>query len=124
MRGQYDGDYENFRIAGRQQAAARSLLQFTHAHNIPVVFVNLPLTEDYLDPFRHQQEQTFKDFMVDLSIHQPGLTFRDLGDLWTTQYGYFSDPSHLNRYGAYAISKRLAQDPLIPWVSGKPNPPK
>ena len=93
--GQYDSDYENFRIAGRQQAAARSLLQFTHAHNIPVVFVNLPLTEDYLDPFRHQQEQTFKDFMMDLSIHQPGLTFRDLGDLWTTQYGYFSDPSHL-----------------------------
>ena len=122
--GQYDGDYENFRIAGRQQAAARSLLQFTHAHNIPVVFVNLPLTEDYLDPFRHQQEQTFKDFMVDLSIHQPGLTFRDLGDLWTTQYGYFSDPSHLNRYGAYAVSKRLAQDPLISWVSGKPKPPK
>ena len=122
--GQYDGDYENFRITGRQQAAARSLLQFTHAHNIPVVFVNLPLTEDYLDPFRHQQEQTFKDFMVDLSIHQPGLTFRDLGDLWTTQYGYFSDPSHLNRYGAYAVSKRLAQDPLIPWVSGKPKPPK
>ena len=122
--GQYDGDYENFRISGRQEAATRSLLQFTHAHNIPVVFVNLPLTEDYLDPFRHQQEQTFKDFMVNLSIRQPGLTFRDLGDLWTTQYGYFSDPSHLNRYGAYAVSKRLAQDPLIPWVSGKPKSPK
>ena len=121
--GQYDGDYENFRISGRQEAAARSLLQFTHAHNIPVVFVNLPLTEDYLDPFRQQQEQTFKDFMVNLSIHQSGLTFRDLGDLWTTQYSYFSDPSHLNRYGAYAVSKRLAQDPLIPWVSGKPKQP-
>ncbi|MBD3882945.1 DUF1574 domain-containing protein [Phormidium tenue FACHB-886] len=118
--GQYDSDYEDFQIAGRQAAALQSLLQYTQSHNVPVVFVNLPLTEDYLDPFRRQHEQTFKDFMVELSLQQPSLTFRDLGDLWTTQYSYFSDPSHLNRYGAYAVSERLAQDPLIPWAGKKP----
>jgi hypothetical protein len=30
---------------------------------------------------------------------------------------YFSDPSHLNRYGAYTVSNQLAQDPMIPWPS-------
>ncbi|MBW4661180.1 MAG: hypothetical protein KME15_21090 [Drouetiella hepatica Uher 2000/2452] len=114
--GQYDGDYENFRIAGRQETALRSLLQYAQTRNIPVVFVNLPLTEDYLDPARRQHEQEFKEYMVKLSLSQPGFAFRDLGEIWTTKYGYFSDPSHLNRYGAYAISYRLAQDPLIPWV--------
>jgi hypothetical protein len=119
--GQYDGDYENFKIAGRQETALRSLLQYTQTRNIPVVFVNLPLTEDYLDPTRHQHEQEFKDYMVNLSLSQPGFTFRDLGEIWITQYSYFSDPSHLNRYGAYAVSHRLAQDPLIPWMGKAKN---
>ncbi|MBI4782578.1 MAG: DUF1574 domain-containing protein [Oscillatoriophycideae cyanobacterium NC_groundwater_1537_Pr4_S-0.65um_50_18] len=114
--GQYDSDYEGFRIAGRQETALRSLLQYTQSQEIPIVFVNLPLTEDYLDPIRRQHEQTFKDYMVKTSMSQPGLIFRDLGEIWTTKYSYFSDPSHLNRYGAYAVSQRMAQDPLIPWV--------
>ena len=114
--GQYDGDYENFRITGGQETALRSLLQYAQTRSIPVVFVNLPLTEDYLDPVRRQHEQEFKDYMVKLSLSQTGFTFRDLGEIWTTKYGYFSDPSHLNRYGAYAVSHRLAQDPLLPWV--------
>jgi hypothetical protein len=118
--GQYDSDYEKFQIAGRQETALRSLLQYAQSQDVPVVFVNLPLTEDYLDPFRREYEQTFREFMVELALQQPNLTFRDLGDLWTTRYSYFSDPSHLNRYGAYAVSQRLAQDPLIPWA-GKAN---
>jgi hypothetical protein len=117
--GQYDSDYENFKIPGQQENALRSLLQYTQSQNIPVIFVNLPLTEDYLDPVRRQHEQEFKEYMVGQAMQQPGLTFRNLGDLWTTQYGYFSDPSHLNRYGAYAISQRLAEDPLIPWQQAK-----
>jgi hypothetical protein len=113
--GAYDSDYQDFKVSGKQEEALRSVLQLAQTRQIPIVFVNLPLTEDYLDPVRRQHEQEFRDFMVNLSMNQPGFLFRDLGELWTTQYDYFSDPSHLNRYGAYAISNHLAQDPLIPW---------
>jgi hypothetical protein len=35
--------------------------------------------------------------------------------LWPEVRSSFSDPSHLNRYGAIKVSQRLAQDPMIPW---------
>lgn len=114
--GAYDSDYENFRIGGDQAEALQSLAKFSRSQNIPIVFVNLPLTEDYLDPVRLEYEQTFRDYMVQFSLQNPGFAFRDLGEQWTTQYDYFSDPSHLNRYGAYAVSKKLAQDAKIPWL--------
>lgn len=118
--GSYDSDYEKFQIAGKQEAALQSLIQFAQAQKIPVVFVNLPLTDQYLDPVRSEYEQQFKQSMLSLSMSQSmGFTFRDLGDRWTAEHRYFSDPSHLNRYGAYAISKHLAQDPMIPWMRGK-----
>ncbi len=113
--GRYDGDYENFRINGAQAEAFRELLQFTRSRQIPVVFLNLPLTKEYLDPIRLAHEQTFQQYMLQEALRQPGFIFRNLNDLWLKQYDYFSDPSHLNRYGAYAISRRVAQDPMIPW---------
>lgn len=118
--GAYDSDYEDFQIQGVQETALQSLLEFTAASNIPVVFVNLPLTEDYLDPVRQRYEQEFRDYMVQTSLNHSGLLFRDLSEQWITRYGYFSDPSHLNRYGAYAVAKQLAQDAKIPWLESKP----
>jgi hypothetical protein len=115
VQGQYDSDYENFTIAGKQEESIRSFLQFTRDRNIPVVFVNLPLTDEYLDPVRLQYEQVFQQYMLDIALNQGGLVFRDLSDTWKTEYDYFSDPSHLNRYGAYQVAQRLAQDPMLPW---------
>lgn len=116
VEGRYDSDYEDFRITGTQAEAFRELLQFTRSRQIPVVFLNLPLTKEYLDPVRLAHEQTFQQYMLQEALRQPGFIFRDLNDLWLKQYDYFSDPSHLNRYGAYAISRRVAQDPMIPWA--------
>jgi hypothetical protein len=113
--GQYDSDYQEFRVTGKQEVALRSLLQFTQANEIPVVFVNLPLTQDYLDPVRLQHEQEFKQYMLSVAVGNSGMVFRDLGEQWLTGYDYFSDPSHLNRYGAFQVSQRLSQDPMIPW---------
>jgi hypothetical protein len=117
--GVYDSDYANFQLNGKQEAALQSLLKFTEASQIPLVFVNLPLTEDYLDPVRLEYEQEFRDYLVRLSLNHSGFVFRDLSEQWTTQYRYFSDPSHLNRYGAYAVAVRLAQDAKIPWVKSE-----
>jgi len=115
VQGNYDGDYDNFRLEGEQSAAFAELIRFTQAKKIPIVFINTPLTDEYLDEYRQQAEAQFRQHMVTLSTSQAGFLFRDLGQAWPQRYDYFSDPSHLNRYGAYQVSQRLAQDPLIAW---------
>lgn len=116
--GDFDGDYANFQLKGKQAEALKSLLAFTRPRNIPIVFVNLPLTQEYLDPTRWEYEQQFQQSMLSLAASRQ-LIFRDLGQIWPTTHDYFSDPSHLNRYGAYAVSRKLAQDPLISWPRGQ-----
>ncbi len=112
--GDYDNDYESFQLGGKQDTALDSLLQYTKAKNVGIVFINLPLTNDYLDPIRLEYEAQFQRYMRS-SASQKGLIFRDLSQLLLTKHDYFSDPSHLNRYGAYKVSTQIAQDPLIPW---------
>ena len=113
--GNYDADYESFQLAGIQTAAVTNLLAFTREHQIPVVFINMPLTQEYLDPVRLEYERQFQKYMLSLSLEKEGLSFRDLSQLWPTEIDRFSDPSHLNRYGAHEVSNRLSQDPMIPW---------
>ncbi|MEM6437613.1 MAG: hypothetical protein AAF773_27725, partial [Cyanobacteria bacterium P01_D01_bin.115] len=76
---------------------------------------NTPLTDEYLDGYRTDAEADFQQMMLEYSATSPDFIFRDLGNLWTSRYDYFSDPSHLNRYGAYQVSLRIAQDPMIAW---------
>ncbi len=114
--GDYDGDYESFKLGGEQETALESLLQFSRNHNMGIVFVNLPVTKDYLDPVRMEYEKKFQSYMRAFASEK-GLIFRDLTQLLLTKPDYFSDPSHLNRYGADQVSTKLAQDPMIPWPS-------
>jgi hypothetical protein len=116
--GDYDSDYEAFILQGAQIDALKSLNQFSRERKIPFVFVNLPLTKEYLDPTRKRHEETFQQQMLQLAS-QNGFIFRDLSGALTTQPDYFSDPSHLNRYGAYNTSHRIAQDVMIPWQMTK-----
>jgi hypothetical protein len=112
--GNYDNDYKSFQVGGQQDAALQSLLGFTQSHKIPLVFVNMPLTAEYLDPVRKKYEQEFQQYMLRLAT-SPNFIYRDLSQQWTKANDYFSDPSHLNRFGAYEVSKKLANDPMIPW---------
>jgi hypothetical protein len=43
------------------------------------------------------------------------LIYRDLSLIWPQANENFSDPSHLNLYGAEKVSRKLAIDPMIPW---------
>ena len=115
VKGAYDRDYEAFQLEGEQTDALNSLLQFTVAQQVPVIFINTPLTDEYLDNHRTQAEEIFLQYMVQVSDRSNAFIFRDFGRIWPQRYDYFSDPSHLNRYGAYQVSARLAQDPLIEW---------
>lgn len=112
--GDYDGDYQSFRLGGQQDTALESLMQFAKANKINIIFVNLPLTQEYLDPIRTEYEEKFQRYMRSSSLER-GFVFRDLNQLLLNKHDYFSDPSHLNRYGAYQVSNKLAQDPLISW---------
>ena len=116
--GQYDRDYENFNLGGKQATAFNSVVAFTKARKIPLIFVNLPLTDDYLDGTRLRAEQQFRQRMDQLS-RQKGFAFRDLSQRWPGRNDYFFDPSHLNRFGAIAVSRLLAADSSIIWPRPK-----
>ena len=116
--GQYDRDYENFNLGGKQATAFNSVVAFTKARKIPLIFVNLPLTDDYLDGTRLWAEQQFRQRMQQLS-RQKGFMFRDLSQRWPGRNDYFFDPSHLNHFGAIAVSRLLATDSSIVWPRPK-----
>lgn len=111
--GRYDADYQPFSLSGQQAVALNSIKAFARQQQIPVVFVNLPLSQDYLDPVRRTREQQFQQFMQQQS--GGGFLAIDMGRQWLNQNQYFADPSHLNRYGAAAVASQLAANPQIPW---------
>ncbi|MCY7277171.1 MAG: DUF1574 domain-containing protein, partial [Phormidesmis sp. CAN_BIN44] len=113
--GNSDGDYADFRLEGGQSEAIASLAEFTQSRKIPLVFINLPLSGEYLDSVRQEHEQAFQQYMLRASA-ELGFTYRNLGEEWKMENDFFSDPSHLNRYGAFAVSNYIAKDPLIPWI--------
>jgi hypothetical protein len=111
--GQYDSDYQPFSLTGQQAIAFNSIKAFTKQQKIPLIFVNLPLTQDYLDSIRQSREQQFTQWMKQQVTD--GFIVIDLGQQWLNQNQYFVDPSHLNRFGAAAISNQLATNSQIPW---------
>lgn len=112
--GRYDTNYVPFRLEGEQTAAAVAIASFVRSHRIPLVFVNLPLSGEYLDPVRDGYERRFRQHMQQLAARE-GFLFRDWVSRWPAQYDYFADPSHLNHQGARAVAVQLVADPDIPW---------
>jgi hypothetical protein len=104
--GRYDGDYRKFTLEGSQATAVEELLKTTRSRRVPVVFVNLPLTDLYLDRARSEYERDFRRYHRRLA-DRGQLTFFDLGQKWVDRYDYFADPSHLNQAGAAAVSQTL-----------------
>ena len=111
--GDSDSDYTSFQLVGNQDRALHQTIDFLASHKIPLVFVNMPLSDIYLDKFRSQHEVIFKQYMQQMNSHQ--LTFIDLDGLMNNQYDRFSDPSHLNQFGASDVSRYLAKMEAISW---------
>lgn len=112
--GQFDADYRNFNLEGQQAAAFQAAIRFANQHQVPLVFVNLPLTEAYLDSTRKAYEKQFQVYMQALARSRQW-TFIDLmsqQDL--KQNRYFEDPSHINRYGAAAIATEISKKLIRP----------
>ncbi|MGD1805048.1 hypothetical protein ACP6PL_06355 [Dapis sp. BLCC M126] len=114
--GLYDGDYARFYLGGTQATALNSVVNFTKSRNIPLVFVNLPLSDSYLDSVRWSAEQEFHGWMQ-RRARENGFKFLNF-NLYQPQLAknkYFFDPSHLNRYGAGAVARYLAATAGIYW---------
>ncbi|MEM9541736.1 MAG: DUF1574 domain-containing protein [Cyanobacteria bacterium P01_E01_bin.42] len=107
--GLYDRDYTSFDMFGSQYDALRKLISYLDREQVNLIFVNLPLTQEYLDdPTRSQYENEFQEQMQAAAATK-NFAFLNLARRWQTDYEYFSDPSHLNRYGAYQVSVFLAR---------------
>jgi hypothetical protein len=116
IRGRYDGDYRGFRLEGVQTLSFEAVTQFFKAQQIPLVFVNLPLSNDYLNAGRLGYERQFQGFLQGWA-NQGAITLIDLLEQWRDQSHLFADPSHINRVGARAIAQQLAASGRIPWAS-------
>ena len=112
--GDSDSDYTNFQLIGSQERALNHTIDLLMSRNIPMVFVNMPLSDLYLDKVRRQHEIVFKQYMQNLMTSHR-LTFIDMDGVLNQQYDRFSDPSHLNQIGANDVSKYLAQSKQIRW---------
>ncbi len=112
--GDSDNDYANFKLMGTQDAATRQTVEFLQRQQIPLVFVNVPLSDRYLDNTRQKYELAFKEYMQTFASAGK-LQFVDLVGLWMQDYSLYSDPSHLNRSGAKQVSTYLARTAPIDW---------
>jgi hypothetical protein len=114
--GQYDSNYQDFQLWGNQSTATQAIAEFTRAQGIPLAFVNLPLTTDYVaDPVRRDYEQRFQQHMAQLA-EQQGFLFIDYHQQpELVRNDYFVDPSHINHEGAKAVAAQLATDTRLPW---------
>ncbi|MEM7062615.1 MAG: hypothetical protein AAF572_05565 [Cyanobacteria bacterium P01_B01_bin.77] len=110
--GRYDAFYRPFGLTGLQLGSLASLVSYLQSRNIELVYVNLPLSGDYLDDYRLPLDQQFQQFLQTQS-QRLGFTVIDLLLQWRNQDAFFADPSHLNQTGAAALGQQLARNPQI-----------
>jgi len=110
--GQYDGAYSPFTLQGDQTVALAQAAEFVRSQSSQLIFVNLPLSDSYLDAFRRNLEDQFQQFLQTQSDLN-GFQVVDLLTQLQGQSDLFADPSHINRRGAAAIAAQLALDPVL-----------
>ncbi|RZM79257.1 hypothetical protein [Leptolyngbya iicbica] len=112
--GAYDDAYLNFNLEGVQAVSTRAIATFARSNNIPLIFINLPLSDDYLDETRSAYEQQFQQFLQQ-EAQNGDFVVVDLLNEWPGQNLFFADPSHLNRVGAAQVAIRVSETDTIPW---------
>ncbi|MGB3293869.1 MAG: hypothetical protein WBB01_12855 [Phormidesmis sp.] len=110
--GRYDGAYEGFALNGAQRDALGGLADFVAAQDSQLFFVNLPLSDSYLDSARQRYEGQFQQFLQAQSAAH-GFEVIDLLTQWQGRVELFADPSHINQAGAAAIAVQLARHPDV-----------
>ncbi|MBD0267956.1 MAG: hypothetical protein ICV77_06645 [Cyanobacteria bacterium Co-bin8] len=112
--GRYDGFYSPFQLEGVQSLSLEAIATYLRSQQVPLVVVNLPLSDDYLDAVRLRYEQQFQQYLRQQGSQNSFIVI-DLLQQWRNQNQFFADPSHVNRFGAAELGKQLAANPQIPW---------
>ncbi|HEY9889718.1 MAG TPA: hypothetical protein V6D02_15030 [Candidatus Obscuribacterales bacterium] len=112
--GQYDSSYQAFTLEGVQTESFRAIAAFARAQKLPFIFVNLPLSNDYLDDTRLAYERQFQQYLA-AEAAQGDFIVIDWLQEWRDRDQFFADPSHLNALGATQIATKLATHPALPW---------
>ncbi|MGD1905262.1 MAG: hypothetical protein ACFB0C_04620 [Leptolyngbyaceae cyanobacterium] len=112
--GEYDSSYNPFVLRGIQTTALQEIAIFAQNQEIPLVFVNLPLSNDYLDATRLGLERQFQQYLRQ-EAQRGNFIVVDLLEQWRGQNRFFADPSHINQAGAARLSQQLAGTAAIPW---------
>lgn len=112
VNGRYDGAYSPFTLYGPQTVALENLATTLQAQDSQLIFVNLPLSDSYLDDYRLYYEGQFQTFLQTQGTSL-GFDVVDFLTLWEGQPALFADPSHINKDGAAAIAIQLSQDPTL-----------
>ena len=107
--GLYDGDYQPFNLGGKQAEALERASTYMIENNLKLVFVSLPLSQDYLDATRQKYEQEFRNFMK-IKATEKKFLFVDMSQEFLQRDDFFADPSHINQYGAVAVSELLGRN--------------
>lgn len=110
--GQYDGAYSPFALQGAQTIALGQAANAVRRQNSQLIFVNLPLSDSYLDDFRLYYEDRFQQFLQ-AEGDRYGFEVLDFLQSWQGQPDLFADPSHINQHGAAAIAAQLAFEPTL-----------
>ncbi|MEM8804516.1 MAG: hypothetical protein AAGF01_00520 [Cyanobacteria bacterium P01_G01_bin.38] len=110
--GRYDGFYNPFSLTGLQDVSLRSLASYLNRQNVRLIYVNLPLSGDYLDEYRLSLERQFQRFLQTQG-RLNGFAVLDLLTQWLGRDAYFADPSHVNQAGAGVLAQQLARNPTI-----------
>ncbi|HEY9881021.1 MAG TPA: hypothetical protein V6D29_21355 [Leptolyngbyaceae cyanobacterium] len=125
--GRYDDVYNPFQLEGVQSLSLEAVATLLRSRNIPLILVNLPLSDDYLDSVRLGYERQFQTYLRQ-QANRNGFTLIDLLEQWRNRDPLFADPSHLNQFGAFELGRQLAANKQIPWASLQPpkesNPPE
>ena len=109
LRGDQDSDYRNFSLQGEQNRALHRLVQFGQQQDMAIAFVQLPLSQRYLDIERQSREQSFRTYL-DVAAQMTPLNLVELpGDELFWNDSLFAKPNRLNRYGAAALSWQIGQ---------------
>ena len=119
VRGAYDDAYRYFRLDGVQRLSLEAVVAFLQERRIPLVFINLPLSNDYLDPARLRHEREFQAFL-ETHHRTGGMVVIDLLEQWRWQSHFFADPSHINLYGARKLAGLIADHSRFPRLSPEP----
>lgn len=112
VNGQYDGAYSPFTLQGEQANALAEVAEFLRSQSSQLIFVNLPLSDSYLDDFRLYYEAQFQRFLQSQGT-QHQFAVIDLLQAWQGQPALFADPSHINRDGASVIATQLSIDTIL-----------